>query len=143
MPMRLTTKAWFGPKRHLGWGWSPTSWEGYAATVVFLALSRRMALRQRSSVIPTLVLLGVFFLVVLLTGDPPGGVAARARTLSGWLYAVRQPRHGRRSGGPGGRGAHLRTYAPSRDPRAGTDGSDPPARPRRVHAGGRLMNWSV
>lgn len=113
MPMRLTTKAWFGPKRHLGWGSIPTSWEGYGATVVFLALSRRMALRQRSSVIPTLLLLGVFFLVVLLTGDPPGGsaaVAARARTLSGRLYAARQPRHGRRSGGPGGRGAHLRAF---------------------------------
>lgn len=27
----ISKHAWFGPKRFFGWGWSPVSWEGWAA----------------------------------------------------------------------------------------------------------------
>ena len=28
----LTKKAWFGPKRYVGWGWTPTRWQGWLVT---------------------------------------------------------------------------------------------------------------
>lgn len=34
---RITKKAWFG-SRKVGWGLSPSSWEGWLATLVFIVL---------------------------------------------------------------------------------------------------------
>jgi len=33
---RLTNKPWFGPKRLIGWGWAPTSWEGGVVAITYL-----------------------------------------------------------------------------------------------------------
>ena len=74
--MRVTSKPWFGPKKHVGWGWSPISWEGYLATVVFLVAvfgSLAVLPRTGSAYIVAAVVFSAFLLLVVLTGDPPGG----------------------------------------------------------------------
>ncbi len=75
MRTRLTKKPWFGPKRQVGWGWSVTSWEGRLAAAVFfvLAIAAALTLHGSARVASLVGLLVVFGVVVLLTGDPPGG----------------------------------------------------------------------
>jgi hypothetical protein len=45
---RITSTAWFGPKQITGWGWTPTSWQGWALTfawtVVVVAVSLVLAM---------------------------------------------------------------------------------------------------
>ena len=74
MARRVTQKAWFGPKRYTGWGWTPVSWEGWAAIGAFLALLlfSVIALHGVVSVIAVILLLVLLLVVCLLTGDPPG-----------------------------------------------------------------------
>jgi hypothetical protein len=76
MAIRLTSKPWFGPKKHVGWGWSPISWEGYAATAVLLVVlfGSLIALpRSAFAYIVAAVVCSAYLLLVVLTGDPPGG----------------------------------------------------------------------
>ncbi|MGH9123828.1 MAG: hypothetical protein ACRDZ8_03750 [Acidimicrobiales bacterium] len=72
---RVTSKAWFGPKKYLGWGWAPSGWEGWAATALFvvLAIGALSALRGAAKYIVFVAILAVFGVVLVLTGDPPGG----------------------------------------------------------------------
>lgn len=35
MPL-LTKDPWFGPRRLVGWGWTPCSWQGWLVSGVFL-----------------------------------------------------------------------------------------------------------
>ena len=68
---RVTKKAWFGPKRLIGWGWSIARWEGRLVTAVVLglALAAHFVWHSIVAVVALLILYGV---VILLTGDPPG-----------------------------------------------------------------------
>jgi hypothetical protein len=34
---RLVDKPGFGPRRRLGWGWAPASWQSWIVTAIFLA----------------------------------------------------------------------------------------------------------
>ncbi len=74
MPMRVTKKAWFGPKRVLGWGWTPVSWEGWLTMGVFLVLVLLSVVIWHGvgTVIAAVVLVGALLVVCLLTGDAPG-----------------------------------------------------------------------
>ncbi len=72
--IRVTSKPWFGPKRRLGWGWRIVSWEGRLVSAVFLMLMVASAtVGGNSRFLPMTVLLVLFMVIVLLTGDPPGG----------------------------------------------------------------------
>jgi hypothetical protein len=76
---RLTRTAWFGPKRHAGWGWTPTSWLGWAVTAVWTlaVVAGTVALVAADQFVWMVVFWVVTFLVygliVVITGDPPGG----------------------------------------------------------------------
>lgn len=77
---RVTKNAWFGPKRW-GWGWSPASWQGWVATIVFAVAGQvlKTVLPPRRAVWATLGMVAAFMGLVVLTGDPPdrrGGAAA-------------------------------------------------------------------
>lgn len=77
----MTTKAWFGPKRTLGWGWTPVSWEGWAVTGVLVVpvIAGNVIWQGQHVIGPLVALLAAYFCVVLLTGDPPGGPGKRDR----------------------------------------------------------------
>lgn len=64
-------RVWFGPKR-FGWGASPASWEGWAATGVFiLAMLLTGNLLRDVAWVWVLMLaeIAIFFVVVILTYD--------------------------------------------------------------------------
>jgi len=79
MARRLTTTAWFGPKRRLGWGWTPTSWQGWAVTAVWtlvvVGVSFVFAVRQQvvAMLIFDVIAVGLLLVLATLTGDGPGG----------------------------------------------------------------------
>jgi hypothetical protein len=75
---RLTAKPWFGPKRHLGWGWRVASREGAVATGLFLVLLVLAAnvLNASTRVLAFIALVILFLILVRLTGGPPGGPEA-------------------------------------------------------------------
>ena len=80
MSIRVTSKPWFGPKKYLGWGWRVVSWEGRVATAIFVALMITAGLLAgRSRVIALAVLIIAFGVVVLFTGDRPGGPSGGKR----------------------------------------------------------------
>ena len=73
---RRTKEPWFGPKRSLGWGWTPVSWQGWVVTLLFLGLIVTASLAVRSVPLKTaviLALLALLLIVAVVTGDPPGG----------------------------------------------------------------------
>jgi hypothetical protein len=72
---RITKQAWFGPKTHLGWGWTVKSWQGAVASavVVGLIVLAVVVLNGTLRWIVEAALLTAFLILVLLTGDPPGG----------------------------------------------------------------------
>jgi len=74
MSLRVTRKAWFGPKRVLGWGWSPVSWEGGFVSAAFIVLTLASVIfwQGTGSMIAVAVLIGLLLVIVVLTGDPPG-----------------------------------------------------------------------
>jgi hypothetical protein len=77
---RLTKKPWFGPKRYVGWGWRVASWQGWVVTAVmavlfFLDLALLEGVARWAGLA---VVLGLYLLVVVLTGTPPGGRRPRA-----------------------------------------------------------------
>jgi len=73
VPLRLTRRPWFGPKRALGWGWRVTSWQGWGGTGVFLGLvvAARAVWHARAWPIAA-GLLTIYLVIIVLTGDPPG-----------------------------------------------------------------------
>jgi hypothetical protein len=75
MRTRVTRKPWFGPKLHRGWGWRAASWEGRLTSAVFVVLVVAAALIWHGSAraVALIALLAMYFAVLLLTGDPPGG----------------------------------------------------------------------
>ena len=74
----ITKYPWFGPERGflgLGWGWTPITWEGWAVTILFLAVVLGARLRWGRGPRTLYVVLGalvVFFGVIFLTGTAPG-----------------------------------------------------------------------
>ena len=73
---RFTKKAWFGPKKYVGWGWRILSWKGAVASAAFVALIVVSGIAFRGSVAGALIvvgLIGAFLVVAWLTGTPPGG----------------------------------------------------------------------
>ena len=74
MSLRVTKKAWFGPKTVLGWGWSPVSWEGglVSAGFIVLTLASVIIWPGTGAMIAVPVLIGLLLVIVVLTGDPPG-----------------------------------------------------------------------
>ncbi len=80
---RVTSTAWFGPKQVTGWGWTPTSWQGWAVTfvwtVVVVAVSMLLAMTHHIGVMLVfeVVAIGLLLFVATLTGDPPGGPMSR------------------------------------------------------------------
>jgi len=74
---RTTSTAWFGPKRRLGWGWTPISWQGWLFTVVWIvvvltgsvALAGHLIAFVAFETLAVVVMVGVAW----VTGGPPGG----------------------------------------------------------------------
>ena len=79
--MRVTKKAWFGPKRYVGWGWSPRSTEGWEVVVVFLALfvASLVVFSNSARYISLAVLIVALLAVAVFTGDPPGGPSSKSQ----------------------------------------------------------------
>jgi hypothetical protein len=79
--MRVTKKAWFGPKKYVGWGWSPRSPEGWAVVVAFLVLAvvSLVVLSNSARYISLAVLIVALLAVTVFTGDPPGGPSSKDR----------------------------------------------------------------
>ena len=73
----ITSRPWFGPKKYLGWGWTPITWEGWLATAVFLIafLVCFLVIGGGPGVAAGLVLMAAYLGVVVLTGTKPGGPA--------------------------------------------------------------------
>jgi hypothetical protein len=81
---RVTKKAWYGPKRWLGWGWAITSWQGLLTLAVFVALQIGITFPFRRgpvwALITAHIAIAVLFLVVImLTSDAPGGPSRTPR----------------------------------------------------------------
>lgn len=77
---RVTKTAWFGPKRFIGWGWAVASWQGAVTSAIFIVLLiASVTVWKESSLIPVIVLFVLYFAIVLLTGNPPGGPRSHPR----------------------------------------------------------------
>jgi hypothetical protein len=79
--IRVTKKAWFGPKKYLGWGWSPRTWQGWAVTAVtvVLLIASLTFLGNPTRYIAFAVIIVAHLLVMLFTGDLPGGPSSEDR----------------------------------------------------------------
>jgi len=72
--LRRTRRAWFGPKRLMGWGWRVTSWQGWVVTAVAVGLIVAARVVWGGHAWPAIIaVLAVYLAIALLTGDPPGG----------------------------------------------------------------------
>jgi uncharacterized membrane protein YphA (DoxX/SURF4 family) len=65
-------KAWFGPRR-MGWGLSPVSVEGWASTVVAVAVAIGLAIGVRRERWSGLVVMALLLIIVFVKGTSPGG----------------------------------------------------------------------
>ena len=74
----LTRKPWFGPRR-FGWGWTPITWEGWAATLVFIAaiVAAGSLLFSTARTVVIVVLVALLILLSYLTSGPPGSTWGR------------------------------------------------------------------
>ena len=72
---RLTKEPWFGPKRYVGWGWAPASWQGWLATAMMLGLViiAVWTLHSPWGFAIAAVVVVLFLALASLTGTPPGG----------------------------------------------------------------------
>ena len=72
----ITKYPWFGPEHSFfGWGWTPITWQGWATTILFLAVILGARLVWGRGPRTLYVVLGAvvaFFGVILLTGTAPG-----------------------------------------------------------------------
>ena len=72
----ITKRPWFGPKRNFGWGWTPVSWQGWLATLVFAiaAIGARVYFGPTAySFLAVVGCIAVLVAVMVLTGTKPGG----------------------------------------------------------------------
>jgi hypothetical protein len=72
----LVDKPWFGPKRILGWGWIPITWQGWMVVAVFFAAILAGAYLIPGTIVKVvveLVLVLALLAVCALTGTRPGG----------------------------------------------------------------------
>ena len=72
---RMTRTPWFGPKRRMiGWGWTPTSWQGFVVLIVFLILMLGSVLLWHGwgAGIAVPLLIAALLGTAVVTGDPPG-----------------------------------------------------------------------
>jgi hypothetical protein len=79
MSFRVTSRPWFGPKKYLGWGWRPVSWQGRLVSAIFvvmLVVTPFVVGGSRGIVFAVLIIM--FGVVVVLTGDRPGGPSRRS-----------------------------------------------------------------
>ena len=78
---RVTKKAWFGPKRLIGSGWSPYSWQGWLVQVAFLLLliAAAVTLRGSTRILAVIALFAIYGTLVFLTGDWPGRAGGTGR----------------------------------------------------------------
>ncbi len=69
------TLPWFGPKKTLGWGWTPVTWQGWAITALFLACLLAVSYGPpfRYRLFAVLGLVAAYLAVVIATGTKPGG----------------------------------------------------------------------
>jgi hypothetical protein len=77
---RVTANPWFGPKRHVGWGWRAITWQGWVVSAVFIAsLVGVLAVLHGTALGlgAAMTLLVAYVSVVLVTGDPPGRAHSR------------------------------------------------------------------
>ena len=65
---------WFGPRRWMGWGWTPASWEGWAVMGVFVAVVIGLGVARLVPLV--FVAIAAMLLVCFLKGTPPGGPSA-------------------------------------------------------------------
>ena len=72
---RLTKEPWFGPKKYVGWGWAPASWQGWIATalMVGLVIVTVWFFRAPWGFVAAAVVVVLFLTLASLTGTPPGG----------------------------------------------------------------------
>ena len=74
----LRARHGLGRRKYIGWGWRITSWEGLLITAIFaLLLVSSIVIWRDSRLFPIAVLVVLYVVVVLLTGDPPGGPTRR------------------------------------------------------------------
>ncbi len=69
----LGRKAWFGPRRGVGWGWSPVSPEGRAVSLLGVVAIACVAVLARHDWWIALVVAAALVIVVFLKGTSPGG----------------------------------------------------------------------
>jgi hypothetical protein len=78
-------KAWFGP-RTLGWGWGPIAWEGWVASVAFIAIvfAYPVVFGDAHRDLVALGATGALLVLCLVKGTAPGGPrrAAELKRLS-------------------------------------------------------------
>jgi hypothetical protein len=73
--LRLTQNPWFGPRRTLGWGWKPITWQGWAVSLGCIAAILACALAVPGvvlKIVAEVVLVLLLLLVCFLTGTKPG-----------------------------------------------------------------------
>ncbi|QDQ97009.1 hypothetical protein [Tomitella fengzijianii] len=72
--MRFTRQPWFGPKRGVGWGWRPVTWQGWLIVAVFIALvvASGLVFAGATAFVAVVVLVVVLIGVCAITGDAPG-----------------------------------------------------------------------
>lgn len=72
---RLNKKAWFH-KRHIGWGVSPASLEGWLVTIGFIIIAPLVGMHYSEESITRYAILTamvfIFIATILLTGESPG-----------------------------------------------------------------------
>lgn len=70
---RITKESWFGNK-HIGWGLSPITWQGWIVTLIFLLIIIMDILyvhRILISIIIIIMAIVGFYLTLILTSDLP------------------------------------------------------------------------
>lgn len=71
----ITKNPWFGPKRGIGWGWTPVSWQGWLVSALFVAVVVWASIAFRGTAMTiyvSLAAVAALVVVCLLTGTRPG-----------------------------------------------------------------------
>ena len=76
----LGRKLWFKPRRWGGWGWTPSSWEGWAvlALAVVAILAGTVSVERATEVIWVAAVSVLLVIVCIVKGTSPGGPRERA-----------------------------------------------------------------
>ncbi len=70
--MEKTQKSryWF-KARNYGWGWTPSSWQGWLVVIIFIILESLLATNTDIFIVGTFVLVGVLILICYKKGEKP------------------------------------------------------------------------